>query len=68
MTTRVGLINLCMVGMHNHTSDMIQLPELIAESTALYCIFQITEDYCYFSDSHCDFHPTPVHVLEKTVY
>ena len=30
---------------------------IIAEFTAIYCIFQITEDYCHFSDSHCDFHP-----------
>ena len=36
----------------------ITVIEIIAVFTAFYCIFQITEDYCYFSDSHCDFHPS----------
>ena len=36
----------------------ISVLEIIVEFTAFYCIFQITEDYCYFSDSHCDFHPS----------
>ena len=36
----------------------ISVLEIIAEFTAFYCIFQITEIYCDFSDSHCDFHPS----------
>ena len=31
--------------------------EIITEFTVFSNEFQITEDYCYFSDSHCDFHP-----------
>ena len=36
----------------------ISVLEIIAKFTAFYCIFQITEIYCDFSDSHCDFHPS----------
>ena len=35
----------------------ISVLEIIAVFTAFYCFFQITEIYCDFSDSHCDFHP-----------
>ena len=42
----------------------ISVLEIIAEFTAFYCIFQITEIYCDFSDSHCDFHPSMVYTSQ----
>ena len=40
----------------------ISVLEIIVVFTAFYCIFQITEIYCDFSESHCDFHPSTLRV------